>query len=112
MPKTQFCERCQVDIPMLDETEWAELEPMLKRYVTELKAARSRGLSLDKATKLGLDTELLRRYNKITGLLECNVMNIWHHRAALYGPPCVECGKPLRNPAARICAYCGYFCEI
>jgi hypothetical protein len=97
---------------MLDESEWGELEPLLKEYVVLLKDARSKSISLHKATKLGFDTKVLKLYNKMTGLLECNVMNIWHHRAALYGPPCQECGKPLRNPAARICAYCGYFREV
>jgi hypothetical protein len=50
---------------------------------------------------------LLEEYNHITGFEETNPNAVWHHRIALYGPPCHGCGKPLRTPVARFCAACG-----
>ena len=112
MPSVQYCWRCQTEIPMLDETEWAQLEPLLKEYVRKVKEARSNNMTLEKVYKLGFEAPALKLYFGLTSLREANIMNIWHHRASLYGPPCLECGKPLRNPKARICAYCGCNREI
>ena len=97
---------------MLDETEWAQLEPLLKEYVRKIREARSGDVSLEKASKMGFDVPALRLYFALTGVREANVMSFWHHRASLYGPPCTECGKVLRTPKARICANCGCYREI
>ena len=96
---------------MLDETEWAKLEPLLKEYVVKVKEAR-KNMSLDDAHRQGLDVPALKLWFRLTGHREANIMNVWHHRVALYGPPCVECGKPLRTPKSRLCAACGCYKEI
>jgi len=41
---------------------------------------------------------VLREYERITGVHETNPNAVYHHRLALYGPPCSNCGKPLRTP--------------
>lgn len=46
-------------------------------------------------------------YELFTGMAESNPNAVWHHVASLYGPPCAECGKPLRTPKASFCAACG-----
>lgn len=45
-------------------------------------------------------------YEEFTGLRETNPRALYHHRIAMYGPPCENCGKPLRTPAAKLCAAC------
>jgi len=41
---------------------------------------------------------VLREYERITGFHETNPNAVYHHRLALYGPGCSNCGKPLRTP--------------
>ena len=75
---------------MLDEDEWARIAPLMS--ITRANMDRQGALDL---------------YEEMTGLRETNINAIWHHRIALYGPPCTECGKPLRTPRASFCAACG-----
>ena len=96
---------------MLDETEWSAMEPLLKAYVTNIKEYR-RTVSVVQAHRQGFDVPALDFYYRLSGLREANIMNIWHHRLSLYGPACLECGKPLRTPVARVCANCGAFREL
>jgi len=50
--------------------------------------------------------DVLREYNRITGLAETNPIAIYHHRLSMYGPPCKKCGKPLGTPRAKLCGAC------
>lgn len=90
MARELYCWRCKVEIPMLDEDEWALIAPLLARSVDP--EPRQAALDL---------------YAEMTGLRETNINAIWHHRIADYGPPCGFCGKPLRTPKAKLCAACG-----
>lgn len=76
-----------MDMPMLLESEWEEIRPLLYPETDE-KAA-------------------LQTIEKITGMQETNINAIWHHRASTFGPPCGNCGKPLRTPKAKFCSECG-----
>lgn len=112
MPVIQYCWKCQTDMAMLEDAEWAQIEPLLQYYVAKVKEARNDNIPFEKANKLGFDRPALELFYRLTGFREANIMNIWHHRTSLYGPPCVECGKPLRTPKARLCASCGAYKEI
>lgn len=90
MAKTLYCWRCGMDIPMLDDEDCKEIAPLLSRITDE----QSKQLALD-------------FYFELTSFRETNINAIWHHMTCLYGPPCQECGKPLRTPKARWCAACG-----
>lgn len=90
MARTLYCWRCKMEIPMLDEGEWREIAPLLSK-------------SFDENQK----RSALNLYERMTGFRETNINAIWHHRIADYGPPCTECGKPLRTPRANLCAACG-----
>lgn len=46
-------------------------------------------------------------YELFTGEPESNPNAVWHHVVSQYGPPCAQCGKPLRTPQAQLCAACG-----
>lgn len=49
---------------------------------------------------------LKREYERITGIPEENPNAIYHHVLSMYGPPCANCGKPLRTPKAKMCGFC------
>ena len=51
---------------------------------------------------------MLEMYKLLTGFEETNPNAVAHHKVAYYGPPCPQCYKPLRTPAARFCAACGF----
>jgi hypothetical protein len=92
-----YCWRCRTEVPMLDESEFEQvlIELMLGNEGME------RGLPETEAYRPALDL-----YEEMTGLRETNMRALYHHRIAMYGPPCERCGKPLRTPAARFCAAC------
>jgi len=75
---------------MLDEEEWRRLAPLLADAVDPVR--REAALDL---------------YEETTGFRETNINALWNYRIANYGLPCTECGKPLRTPRAKFCAYCG-----
>lgn len=110
MARTLYCWRCDRDLPMLDEAEWAQLAPLLKGAFAQYMDERRRtGVALDDAQASGLlGRTALALYRELTGFEETNLNALHHHRLFLYGPPCTHCGKPLRTPRARLCAACGH----
>ena len=105
MAITMYCWRCKADVPMLTEEEWQTVNPI--SYIEQVKTYREEtGCTLAEAQKGGLGYLSLAAYERITGFKETNPNALLHHRASLYGPPCHECGKPLRTPAANFCAAC------
>lgn len=86
-----YCWRCKMDIPMLDESEWAQVSSELRRRDVKKRAA----------FQLALDA-----YERLTGFKETNVNALHHHRISLYGPACSSCGKPMRTPDATLCGAC------
>jgi hypothetical protein len=77
-------------MPMLDEEEFSA--------VTE---KRNSNQSLRQNVQAMLD-----EYEAITDFHETNLNAIFHHRLAIYGPPCKQCGRPLRTPQAKLCGSC------
>jgi hypothetical protein len=88
-----WCWRCKMEVPMLDDEEFKQV-----------MSVRGTG-----AGNLGEPefSPVLREYERITGFHETNINALYHHVISLYGPPCSNCGKPLRSPRARFCAACG-----
>jgi hypothetical protein len=103
-----FCWRCGCDMPMLDESEFAEVDRLYRSGVRLVKQVEEqadhpmRGSTLEERFRPVLDA-----YERLTGYRESNANAIMHHRLALYGPPCEACGKPLRTPRASRCMACG-----
>ena len=83
-----------MDVPMVDETEWAEL-------------MESQAPDAFNGDFLSQRQALLDIYERITGFHETNPNAVGHHRISQHGPPCHACGKPLRTPQARMCGACG-----
>ena len=103
-----YCWRCDLDVPMLTEDEWAWMNPVLMASVRDIHAFRaSTGATLHEALQRPFGHDALELHFAMTGMRETNVDALWHHRASLYGPPCTQCGKPLRTPRAKLRAACG-----
>ena len=100
-----YCWRCQREMPMLDEEEYALFlnEAFLKGSGLVLKNGELEFFpdAYHEAKQRALDL-----YYLFTGYRETNINAVYHHRLSLYGPPCGWCGKPLRTPKAKICAAC------
>ena len=95
-------------VPMLEDSEWELVEPLLKNAATEIKQYRqTHHVSLAEAREKGWGRAALEKYHELTGFNETNPDALWHHHISLYGPPCTTCGKPLRTPQAKFCAACG-----
>jgi hypothetical protein len=116
-----WCWRCQADIPMLEEAEWQEVMAAHRAAGERLEAATaSRRVTYESGMSIGRISKaehaarfapMLAAYERLTGFRETNPNAVWHHRVSLYGPPCGECGRPLRTPKARFCAACGAPCR-
>ena len=105
--KWMWCWRCKNEMPMLNETEYAEVAELYRSATLAAKEFREREAASLQETPLH---ELLRpvrlRYEELTGMPECHENAVRHHRISLYGPPCKRCGKPLRTPKAKLCGNC------
>lgn len=103
-----FCWRCQMDIPMLDEEEFAAVRKVHYQCISATKEFRlQHNLPLENCSLEMRFRPLLEKYREITGFEETEKNAIWHHRISRYGPPCKHCQKPLRSPQASYCAACG-----
>jgi hypothetical protein len=97
-----------MEVPMLDEGEFNEIDRLYRECIRNAKEKRERGkLSLEGINHDWLFDPVRVAYYEITGFAETNHNAIVHHRIALYGKPCSNCEKPLRTPQARFCAACG-----
>ncbi len=94
--KMLWCWRCKMEIPMLDEDEFAIASKMYG------DAFNKTGMPLKDRFK-----PLLQYYESVTGFKETVPNAIMHHRISQYGPPCENCGKPYRTPQASFCPACG-----
>jgi len=107
VPKTIYCWRCRIDVPMLTEEEWQKISPLLNGALKQIKRYRQeRNCSIREANSQGFGQEALALYNRISGVKEESLSALHHHRLSIYGQPCKSCGKPLRTLQARFCAMC------
>lgn len=110
--RVMWCWRCQMDIPMLDEEEFARISSLLSDGFRATKEFReTHGLPLQGLDMSARFAPALAEYRRITGFDETNHNALFHHRMSLYGPPCSSCGKPIRTRTARRCGACGASCE-
>lgn len=89
---------------MLDETEWARVmsAPHPGSVPVTIPPSPNPDLPPPRANYL----PALEEYFRITGFPETNYAALVHHRVSLYGPPCKNCGRPLRTPQAKMCVMC------
>lgn len=92
----KYCWRCKMDVPMLDNEEYA--------IAYKLYANGFKKLNVERHDRF---KELLDYYNNLTGFGETEPNAILHHAISMYGPDCESCGKPYRTPEAKLCVACG-----
>lgn len=95
---------------LLDEEEWADLEPSVRQMVYSIKDFRlDTGASIAQARERGPSTQAaLDHYHRITGEDLEHPDQLWVVRLSLYGRHCPNCQKPFRTPKAKMCPECGY----
>lgn len=109
MPRTLYCWRCDMELPMLDESEWARLGPLLDASIQNIQRyRRQHHAALSDVPISEMYWAASEMFEKLTGIAIPSAEALWHHRLSLYGPPCAACGKPLRTPRAKLCAACGH----
>ena len=92
---------------MLDEDEYAEISRLYVEGIRATKEFRQKwNIPLQHESVEKRFEPVRKIYEELTGLREDNENAIMHHRISLYGPPCKDCGKPLRTPQARLCGTC------
>ena len=91
--KVLSCWRCKAEVAMLEDDEFNRVSSLLNTGTEG--SARERMFGPPQ-----------REYERIAGLREANPNAIYHHVSSMYGPPCANCGKPLRTPRAQICGFC------
>ena len=100
-----------MEIPMLDEAEYARVSEAylcaFRSYQGQRPVLAAKFGPMDAPDIQARFRPMLEMYTELTGFDETNPNAILHHRIALYGSPCIACGKPLRSPRARFCAACG-----
>lgn len=94
--KTLWCWRCKMEVPMLNDEEFAVAAKLYK------EAFSKSGMSREERFQ-----PLLDYYNELTGFGETIPNAIMHHKISQYGNPCEKRGKPYRTPEASFCAACG-----
>lgn len=105
--QVMWCWRCKQDLPMLDETEYAEIARFHLEATAATKEYRRRwAVSLANTPLQELYAPVYEHYERMTGVRESDYDEILKHRISLYGPPCKRCHKPLRTPTARFCGAC------
>lgn len=97
-----WCWRCKIEVTMLDENEYAIADELYGKMIRNVSAS-----SREERNK-----EIVDYYFNLTGEMDTNPNSIIHHRIALYGPPCENCGKPYRTAKASFCAACGHKREL
>ena len=92
---------------MLDEEEFAQISDLYSEAMRLAKEVRKNTGVPIKHLSIEERFEPVRaKYQLVTGFYESNENAIMHHRISLYGPPCANCGKPLRTPKAKLCGSC------
>ena len=106
--KVIWCWRCKMEVPMLDEKEFAVVATLASDCISSAKHFREKhGTTLAESPIQEIFRPVREAYKQMTGMDEANHNAVMHHRLSLYGPACQYCGKPLRTPRASFCAACG-----
>jgi hypothetical protein len=108
MAESHYCWRCKKVVPFLNEDEWAQVEPLIRKSVEDVQRYREEtGAPVSEALGKRRATASLAKFAQLTGYFETDANAIWHHRRSNYGSTCASCGELLRTTRARRCAGCG-----
>jgi hypothetical protein len=104
----RYCWRCREEVPMLNEAAVAEIQALWANATEKNLQRQNSAVDFDDDDDQSPEMKsVYRRYRELTGK-EWKMRHLTpYHRLADLGPPCIQCGKPLRNPNASICLECG-----
>ena len=103
----EYCWRFKEYLPLLNESEWDQISPLLENTIGKIKAYRAEhGCDIPTA-RAHCGAEAVAKFEQITGYRDINYDAIFYLRRINYGPKCLNCGKLFRTPRARYCASCG-----
>ncbi|TYP74822.1 DUF3450 domain-containing protein [Paenibacillus methanolicus] len=106
--KFMWCWRCEQDMPMLDEEEYARMNALYGECMRATEEFRLKhGLPAQMTSMNERFRPVVEAYEQLTGYSNVHHNAIMHHRISMYGVRCNCCGKPLRTPTANLCAACG-----
>jgi hypothetical protein len=106
--RVQYCFRCRRELPMLDEQEYAHFWELYRQCSAPLGAyVMEHGRSPGTEAIAEMFRPMLDEFERLTGRRDVEPKAIINHRLADYGPPCRQCGRPLRTPRASKCMECG-----
>ncbi len=106
--KIMWCWRCKMEVPMLDEEEYAVVAHLYSHGMKATKEFRMKhNLPLGECPINERFRPVRDAYKRMTGMDESHENAIMHHRISIYGSLCERCEKPLRTPRASFCAACG-----
>jgi len=94
-------------VPMLEEHEWEQVEPLLESQHRIIKEYREKHSCDIKTANENAFKPATEKYRELTGFEETNFAAIYHHRLKDFGPECSKCGHLLRTSKASYCASCG-----
>ncbi len=103
----QWCWRCQQEMPMLDEEEFARVARLYRDGFGGPRASADAAHPRPPRSIQERFAPVTLEYERMTGYADCPPAAVMHHRLSLFGPPCAACNKPLRTPQASLCAACG-----
>lgn len=93
---------------MLSESEWVQIEPLLRLMVNQTQRHREQtGANLEAALARGYEWPVLAKHKELTGRDASDAHCIWNHRLSEHGSPCVGCGRLLQTSSAKECYNCG-----
>jgi hypothetical protein len=110
--KLLYCWRCERDVPMLDESEFAAIRAAYSLEVAEVQQFRRLNNAGLAEAITAVPSRVLPMYEEMAisagfEALQVAPEHVIQHRIAGLGAACRTCGKPLRTPAAKLCAECG-----
>ena len=106
--KMQYCWRCRMEVPMLDEDEYSSIAALYDECRQAVKDyRRDHGTTLWETPVVDIFQPVREEYERLTGWQDMYHGAIIRHRLASFGPPCEQCGRPLRTAKAVFCAECG-----
>ena len=103
-----FCWRCGRFVVAYDEDTFAAVARLHLEGVKRIKAYREKhGCSLAETPVAELHRPLYQAHEQRTGENNVHHDEIVKHRLREFGPPCPNCGRNFRTPAASKCFECG-----
>jgi DNA-directed RNA polymerase subunit RPC12/RpoP len=105
--KLYYCWKCEKEMPFLEEDEWLQIEPLLRKAAEEIKAYRATHQCNLAIARENLEPEATKMFELLTGMPKVHFDIIYHHRLSEWGPECKNCNTLLRSKNASYCTKCG-----